>query len=75
MSKNISIETFNGCAIHDFIFGYGFILVEYIWSVADRFPFQYGNFHVLYFNPDQKEINFAHNHIFQMIPNNIKYSN
>jgi hypothetical protein len=30
---------------------------------------------VLYFNPDQKEINFAHNHIFQMIPNNIKYSN
>jgi hypothetical protein len=30
---------------------------------------------VLYFNPDKEEINFAHNHIFQMIPNNIKYSN
>lgn len=34
---------------------------------ASRLSFDDVNLHVLYFNPHQQEIDFSHNHIFQMV--------
>ena len=52
-----------------------FIVVKSIWAWSCRFSFNDCHFHVLDFDSNQKKINFANYHIFQMVPKIFDYIN
>lgn len=59
-------------SIHDLILGNGVIFVVDARTGACRLPFDDINLHVLDLNPDEQEIDFPHNDIFQMVPDEVQ---
>ena len=55
------------------LLGNGFIIMKCVWSGAGRLPLDDCHFHVLDLDTDQQEIDLAHYHVFQVVPekNNI----
>lgn len=55
-------------SIHDLVLSNSVIFMVYTGTCACCFTFDDVDLHVLYLNPHQQEIDFSHNHIFQMVP-------
>ena len=48
--------------------GNGFIVVKGVWSRPRSLSFDYGHFHVSNFDPHEQKVDFANDHVFQMVP-------